>query len=82
MKIGTLTYSTEVGPGARAVLASRTLSGLDRLSNVGVDGNPVRPTITGTSAEKCQGIGLCTGTVDGYWTELPCKVDIDVQEFG
>ena len=82
MKIGTLTYSAEVGSDTRAALASRRLGGLDPLSNIGVDGNPVWPAILGASAEKRQGVVLCASIVDGCWVELLRKVNIKVQEFG
>jgi len=84
------TYPAEIGSDARAKLALRTgevLAGLNRAADVCVDRGPVRTTVHGTSAEKRQGVVLCTGIVDddvphSCLVELLRKVNVDAQEIG
>jgi hypothetical protein len=84
------TYPAEIGSNARAKLTLRTgevLASLNGVADVGVDRGPVWTSVHGTSAEKCQGVVLCTSIVDndvphGRLVELLGKVNVDAQEVG
>jgi len=87
---GIRTYPAEIGSNARAKLTLRAgeiLASLNGVADVGVDRGPVWTSVHGTSAEKCQGVVLCTGIVDndvphGGLVELLRKVNVDAQEVG